>query len=125
MSSALNGDTVVATKQRHWKAVLLWLILIPAVPLLLCASLASYVAISGQDVSVGGDTLLLEVTQSGPGGTFLSLEPSASANTHTFCGGGNCVKTACTGHEIFLAGLQATLIQCNSSRYLSASPGTP
>ena len=125
MSSALNGETVVATKQRSWKAVLLWLILVPAVPLLLCASLASFVAISGQDVSVGGDTLLLEVTQSGPGGNFLLLEPSASANSHTFCGGGNCVKTACTGHELFLAGLKATLTQCNTSRYFSASPGSP
>ena len=90
-----------------WAALALLLVL--AVP---ACSLFSYVSLSGQPVSLGGDALLVKAERVPLPPSAPFLDTSSGSDDHRHCSGGRCTATDCDYTELFISSLKLTFTRC-------------
>ncbi|HEX9987744.1 MAG TPA: hypothetical protein VGE45_04600 [Chloroflexia bacterium] len=96
------------------RRLLPWAIVIAFVLLVACpVSAVAYVAITQQNVSLGTDTLSLEIEPAPPGAPFLNSISSGEGHEH--CSNGSCTSTMCKSEGTQLLVAEISIKQCTVS----------
>jgi hypothetical protein len=95
-----------------WAALVVLLVVLGPV-----CSLVTYVAVTNQPVSLGGDTLLLEAQSVPvpPSASFIEIDPNAASDSHRSCSGGRCTETNCYTRELFISRVKIALTDCTTT----------